>query len=97
VEFGAKIYIFWGGCEGTESDATKDPITSIKRSREAMNFLCDYVLDKKYDLKFALEAKPNEPRLPDFEEAPWNLYITIDLCVLHCPTSRRLALVFAFV
>jgi xylose isomerase len=62
VELGAKIYVFWGGREGTESDATKDPITSIKRSREAMNFLCDYTLDKKYDLKFALEAKPNEPR-----------------------------------
>lgn len=62
VEFGAKIYVFWGGREGTESDATKDPITAIKRSREAMNFLCEYVQDKKYDLKFALEAKPNEPR-----------------------------------
>ena len=62
VEFGAKTYVFWGGREGTESDATKDPITSIKRSREAMNFLCEYALDKKYDLKFALEAKPNEPR-----------------------------------
>ena len=62
VEFGAKTYVFWGGREGTETDATKDPITSIKRSREAMNFLCEYVLDKRYDLKFALEAKPNEPR-----------------------------------
>jgi xylose isomerase len=62
VELGAKIYVFWGGREGTETDAAKDPITSIKRSREAMNFLCDYVLDRKYDLKFALEAKPNEPR-----------------------------------
>ena len=62
VEFGAKIYVFWGGREGTESDATKNPIASIKRSREAMNFLCEYVKDQKYDLKFALEAKPNEPR-----------------------------------
>ena len=62
VEFGAKVYVFWGGREGTESDATKDPITAIKRSREAMNFFCEYALDKKYDLKFALEAKPNEPR-----------------------------------
>ena len=62
VELGAKVYVFWGGREGTETDAAKDPIASIKRSREAMNFLCDYVLDKKYDLKFALEAKPNEPR-----------------------------------
>jgi xylose isomerase len=62
VELGAKTYVFWGGREGTESDATKDPIASIKRSREAMNFLCEYVKDKKYDLRFALEAKPNEPR-----------------------------------
>jgi len=62
VELGAKIYVFWGGREGTESDATKDPMSAIKRSREAMNFLCEYALDKKYDLKFALEAKPNEPR-----------------------------------
>lgn len=62
VEFGAKIYVFWGGREGTETDAAKDPITAIKRSREAINFLCEYVRDQKYDLKFALEAKPNEPR-----------------------------------
>ena len=62
VELGAKIYVFWGGREGTETDASKDPITSIKRSREAMNFLCEYVKDNNYDLKFALEAKPNEPR-----------------------------------
>ena len=62
VELGAKIYVFWGGREGAETDAAKDPITAIKRSREAMNFLCEYVMDKKYDLKFALEAKPNEPR-----------------------------------
>lgn len=62
VELGARIYVFWGGREGTETDSNKNPITAIKRSREAMNFLCEYVKDKKYDLKFALEAKPNEPR-----------------------------------
>ena len=62
VELGAKVYVFWGGREGTETDASKNPVEAIKRNREAMNFLCDYVLDKKYDLKFALEAKPNEPR-----------------------------------
>lgn len=62
VELGAKVYVFWGGREGTETDAAKDPISAIKRSREAMDFLCEYVLDQKYDLKFALEAKPNEPR-----------------------------------
>jgi xylose isomerase len=62
VEFGARIYVFWGGREGVDSDASKDPIEAIKRNREAMNFLCEYVLDQGYDLKFALEAKPNEPR-----------------------------------
>ncbi|MEJ2549604.1 MAG: xylose isomerase [Anaerolineales bacterium] len=62
VELGAKFYVFWGGREGTETDAAKDPVVAIKRTREAMNFLCEYVLDQKYDLKFALEAKPNEPR-----------------------------------
>jgi len=62
VEFGAKTYVFWGGREGTETDSSKSAVDSIKRSREAMNFFCEYALDKKYDLKFALEAKPNEPR-----------------------------------
>ena len=62
VECGAKIYVFWGGREGTESDATKDPVTAIQRNREAMNFLCEYAIHQGYDLKFALEAKPNEPR-----------------------------------
>src|SRR5512143_2334505 len=62
VEFGARIYVFWGGREGTETDASKNAVEAIKRTREAMNFLCDYVLDRGYDLKFALEAKPNEPR-----------------------------------
>jgi xylose isomerase len=62
VELGAKIYVFWGGREGTETDAAKNPIDAIKRSREAMNYLLEYVRDQKYDLKFALEAKPNEPR-----------------------------------
>jgi xylose isomerase len=62
VEFGAKVYVFWGGREGTETDSSKDPLQAIKRMREAVNFLCAYVLDRKYGLKFALEAKPNEPR-----------------------------------
>lgn len=62
VEFGAKIYVFWGGREGSESDSTKNPVESLKRMREALNFLCEYVMDQGYDLKFALEPKPNEPR-----------------------------------
>jgi len=62
VEFGAKVYVFWGGREGTETDSSKSAVDAIKRNREAMNFFCEYALDQKYDLKFALEAKPNEPR-----------------------------------
>ncbi len=62
VDLGAKIYVCWGGREGVESDATKNPADALKRLREAFNFLGEYVLDQGYDLKFALEAKPNEPR-----------------------------------
>jgi xylose isomerase len=62
VECGAALYVFWGGREGTESDATKNPVESLKRFREALNFLCEYVRDQGYDLRFALEPKPNEPR-----------------------------------
>ncbi len=62
VEFGAKIFVLWGGREGTETDASKNPVDAIQRNREAVNFLCNYALENKYDLKFALEAKPNEPR-----------------------------------
>jgi len=62
VDLGAKIHVFWGGREGVESDATKDPVLGLKRYREALNFLTEYVIDQGYDLKFALESKPNEPR-----------------------------------
>ena len=62
AEMGAKVFVFWGGREGVEVEASKNPITAIQRNREAMNFLCEYVKDQGYDLKFALEAKPNEPR-----------------------------------
>ncbi len=62
AELGAKVYVFWGGREGTETDSSKSALEAGKRFREALNFLCDYALDQGYDLKFALEAKPNEPR-----------------------------------
>src|SRR5687767_14631305 len=62
VELGARTYVFWGGREGTETDAGKDPIEAIKRFRDAIDFLCDYARGQRYDLRFALEAKPNEPR-----------------------------------
>ncbi len=62
VELGAKIYVFWGGREGAETDAGKDPREAIKRMREALNFLCEYSIDQGYGYTFAVEPKPNEPR-----------------------------------
>ncbi len=68
VSFGAEVYVFWGGREGVESDAAKDPLAGIQRFREALNYLTEYALDQGYaaadgsGFKFALEAKPNEPR-----------------------------------
>ncbi|MEM7033868.1 MAG: xylose isomerase [Chloroflexota bacterium] len=62
AECGAKVYVFWGGREGTETDAGKDPLEAGKWFREALNFLCEYSMDRGYDYKFALEPKPNEPR-----------------------------------
>lgn len=62
VELGAQTHVFWGGREGTETDAVKNPMESVKRFREAINFLTEYARDQQYDLKFALEPKPNEPR-----------------------------------
>lgn len=62
AELGAHIYVFWGGREGAEVDAAKDARDALKWNREALNFLCEYSIDQGYDYKFALEAKPNEPR-----------------------------------
>ena len=62
VELGAKIYVFWGGREGAEVDASKDAVTATKRFRDALDFLAEYSISQGYGLKFALEAKPNEPR-----------------------------------
>ena len=62
AELGAKIFVLWGGREGTETDACRRPDDAIKRLREAINYLCEYSIDRKYGFTFALEAKPNEPR-----------------------------------
>jgi xylose isomerase len=62
AELGAHIFVFWGGREGAECDAAKDPREALKWYRECLNFLCEYSLAQGYDYKFALEAKPNEPR-----------------------------------
>jgi xylose isomerase len=62
VELGAETFVLWGGREGTETDAVRDPAVALQRLRNALNYLCAYVRDEGYDLRFALEAKPNEPR-----------------------------------
>jgi xylose isomerase len=61
AEVGAKVYVCWGGREGCESD-TKDLRAALDRYKEAIDFLCGYVRDRGYELRFALEPKPNEPR-----------------------------------
>jgi xylose isomerase len=62
VELGAHTYVCWGGREGAESDAAKDAYVAHERMREAFNLLSQFVLDKGYKIKFAIEPKPNEPR-----------------------------------
>jgi xylose isomerase len=62
AELGAKTYVLWGGREGAESGAAKDVSAALDRYREALNLLCAYVRDRGYDIRFALEPKPNEPR-----------------------------------
>jgi xylose isomerase len=62
VELGAETYVFWGGREGVETNAGKDARAALGWFRDALNFLCDYVRSQGYHLRFALEAKPNEPR-----------------------------------
>ena len=62
AELGAKIFVLWGGREGVETDACRRPDEAVKRLREAVNYLCEYNIDRGYGFKLALEAKPNEPR-----------------------------------
>jgi xylose isomerase len=62
AELGAKIFVLWGGREGVETDACRRADEAIKRLRAAVNYLCEYNIAKGYGYKFALEAKPNEPR-----------------------------------
>ncbi|HET8716995.1 MAG TPA: xylose isomerase [Nocardioidaceae bacterium] len=62
AELGAKTYVLWGGREGAESGGSKDVAAALDRYREAMNLLCDYVVEQGYDIRFAIEPKPNEPR-----------------------------------
>jgi xylose isomerase len=62
AELGAQTFVMWGGREGAEYDSAKDVQAALERYREAVNFLGDYVVDRGYDMRFAIEPKPNEPR-----------------------------------
>ncbi|MEY2805916.1 MAG: hypothetical protein RIR65_333, partial [Planctomycetota bacterium] len=62
VELGAETCVFWGGREGSEADACRDPRVALQRMKEALDFLCAWCKDQGWALRFALEAKPNEPR-----------------------------------
>jgi len=62
VELGAKTFVMWGGREGAEYDSAKDIRQALERYRESVNVFAEYVTDKGYDIRFAIEPKPNEPR-----------------------------------
>ncbi|SCL18349.1 xylose isomerase [Micromonospora nigra] len=62
AELGAHTYVMWGGREGAEYDLAKDVRAALDRYREGVDLLCQYVIDRGYDLRFAIEPKPNEPR-----------------------------------
>ena len=62
AELGVPIYVMWGGREGSEMDAAKDIRDALQRYKEGVDLLCQYVIDQGYDLRFAIEPKPNEPR-----------------------------------
>jgi len=62
VELGAKTFVMWGGREGAEYDSAKDIRGALERYREAVNVFADHVVEKGYDIRFAIEPKPNEPR-----------------------------------
>jgi xylose isomerase len=62
VELGAKTYVFWGGREGAETDAAKDIRAALARYAEGLDTIAQYAIDNGYDIRFAIEPKPNEPR-----------------------------------
>ncbi|MCG5438915.1 xylose isomerase [Micromonospora foliorum] len=62
AELGASTFVMWGGREGSEYDLAKDVRAALDRYREAVDLLTQYTIDKGYNLRFALEPKPNEPR-----------------------------------
>jgi len=62
AELGATTLVMWGGREGAEYDSAKDIRQALSRYKEAVDLLGQYVVDKGYGIRFAIEPKPNEPR-----------------------------------
>ena len=62
ARFGATTYVLWGGREGAETDAAKDVQAALDRYSEALDAVCLYIVDQGYDIRLAIEPKPNEPR-----------------------------------
>src|SRR5256885_13373255 len=62
VELGAGVFVMWGGREGVEADAAKDVRLALGRYKEAVDLCCEHIRERGYDLRIALEPKPNEPR-----------------------------------
>ena len=62
AELGAQTFVAWGGREGAESGAAKDVRAALDRYKEAFDLLAQYVLDRGYTMRLAIEPKPNEPR-----------------------------------
>jgi xylose isomerase len=62
AELGARTFVAWGGREGAETDAAKDVRVALDRYKEGIDVVCQFIKDRGYDLRLALEPKPNEPR-----------------------------------
>jgi len=62
AELGATVYVMWGGREGVEADAAKDVRAALDRYKEAVDLCCEYIRERGYAMRIALEPKPNEPR-----------------------------------
>ncbi len=62
AELGANVFVLWGGREGTEAHAAKPVAEALDRYAEAINAMCSYITERRYDVRIAIEPKPNEPR-----------------------------------
>ena len=81
-ELGASVFVMWGGREGLEVEASKDPIEAIERYREGVEFLANYIHGSAYQMRIAIEPKPNEPR--------GDIFLATAGHVLHDPLAGRL-------